>query len=353
VRLFLIGMLVISSQLALANDSVKVEKVNTKKKLVIINAGKKAGFKKKKKVCFYDMQNEKVGCGTVRSAKADGASIFIKKDETLAKIEVGMVAAVEKKDKDVKISIDEPTGEAEEESKPAHNYVSIFGAFPLIDSVGYKNLVYETPLNEDADSMWSSDSTVASVSLGAELGFGVKSFTLALGARQRTYTPKRVSSDYADLNDDNYFEEYAESIGKGTSTGFWFDFYWLRMDYGLASVMMGNGIDIDNSSVTFTMDKLTEVDDSVNGYVKATSTLKVVSLRTNILLDFNFGAVGFKMGTILYIPLQQQQSFSAEITDPEASEHLKNIEPDEDLKAALSHKAKFGAELLIMGYFAY
>lgn len=351
-RLLLLFLMLLSSQVAFAQ--AKVEKINAKKKLVIVTGVKKEGFKKKKKVCFYDFENNKVACGVIRAVKGNSSSIFIKKDEDLTKIEVGMIAAIEKKDKNIKITIeDTPPEGAEEADKPAPNYVGIFGAFPLVDAVGYKNLIYETPLNEDAATMWTADSSVASVSFGAEVGFGIKSFTLALGARSRTYTPKRVSSDYADKDGDEYFEDYAEAIGKGSAIGFWLDFYWLKLDYGLASVMFGSGIDVDNSTVTFTMDQLSEDNETVNQYFKATSTLKVLSLRTNILLDFNFGAVGFKMGTILYVPLQQTQGFTFESTDPETTEHLKGVTAEEDLKKTLGHKAKFGADLLIMGYFAY
>lgn len=350
-RLLLILLACLCSSFAFAQTVVKVEKIVAKKKLVLVNGGKTEGFKPKKKVCFYDTQNNKVGCGVVRTVKGSKSSIFVKKEEILSLIEVGMIAAIDK-NKDVKITIDENQNPVDE-NKPAPNYVGIFGAFPLVDSVGYKNLIYETPLGEDAETMWTADSSVASVSFGAEVGFGIKSFTLALGGRSRTYTPKKVASDYADKNNDQYFEDYAETIGKGSSIGFWLDFYWLKLDYGLASVMIGNGVDLDTSTVDFTMDQLSEDSDVVNKYVTAKSTLKTTSIRTNILLDFNFGSVGFKMGAILYAPIQQEQKFTFSNTDPETISHLKVLTAEEDLKSKLGHKAKFGAELLIMGYFAY
>ena len=201
--------------------------------------------------------------------------------------------------------------------------------------------------------MWTAESPVKSVSIGAEVGFGIKSFTLALGARSRTFSPKRVSADYADADGNAFFEEYVESIGKGTSVGGWFDFYYARWDWGVASLNLGNGIDIDNSQVAFTMDHHSDKDDVVTNYYDVKSTLQAISLRTDLLLDFKFGPVGFKMGSILYIPLSQSAKVTVEQTDPFTTQFLKNKSAEDDVKEKLGHKSQVGLELLLMGYFAY
>ncbi|MBC7531632.1 MAG: hypothetical protein H7318_08650 [Oligoflexus sp.] len=335
-------------------DAATVKKIKAPKRLIILDQGSKEGFLKKKKVCFYDANDQKVACGRVRAAKAKASSVLIKKEADVEKITVGMRAEIENIDnKDVKITIDENAPVTVEEGYVAPNYIGLFGAFPVKDAVSYQNLVYDTPLGLNADSMWTQDSAVKAIGVGGEVGFGLKSFTLAIGARTRTFSPKRVSADYDNKDGDFYFEEYVESIGTGKSLGYWLDFYYLRWDWGVASLNLGNGIDMDSSTVTFTMDHLSDKTTDVTRYYDVKSSLKAMSLRTNLLLDFKFGPVGFKMGTTIFVPVSQQQSISVKQIDPFTNSWLKNKTAEEDVKEKLAHKAQVGMDLLLMGYFAY
>jgi hypothetical protein len=353
-RAFIWVGLSLAATLGVSAQAATVKKLKAPKRIVILDEGTKTGFLKKKKVCFYDAEKKKVACGRVRAAKGKISSILIKKEADFAKITVGMLAEIENIDnKDVKITIDENAPAPVEEGYAAPWYIGLYGAFPLRDSVSYQNLVYETPLGQPAESMWSQDSAVKAVGVGGELGFGIKSFTLAIGARSRTYSPKRVSADYANPDNDFYFEEYVETIGTGKALGYWLDFYYLRWDWGVASLNLGNGIDMDNSSVSFTMDHLKDGSSDSQRYYDVKSTLKAMSLRTSLLLDFKFGPVGFKMGSIIYIPLSQQQSITVEQKDPFTTMYLKDKTAEEDVKDKLGHKSQVGVDLLLMGYFAY
>lgn len=335
-------------------DGATVKAIKAPKRIVILNGGTKAGFLRKKKVCFYDANRRRVACGRVRAAKSKVSSVLIKRETDLAKITVGMEANIEILDnKDVKITIDESAPGPVEESYAAPNYIGLFGAFPIRDAVTYQNLVYETPLGQQKDSMWSQDSPVKAVGIGGEFGFGIKSFTLAIGARSRTFSPKRVSADYDNKDGDFYFEEYVESIGTGKSLGFWLDFYYMRWDWGVASLNLGNGIDSDSSTVTFTTDHLSDTSTDVSRIYDVKSSLKATALRTSLLLDFKFGPVGFKMGSIIFIPLSQQQTITVEQNDPFTTSFLKDKTAEEDVKEKLAHKAQVGVDLLLMGYFAY
>jgi len=348
-----IGLTLLASGASQANGAV-VKKINAGKRLVLIDEGTKSGFSKKKKVCFFDVEKTKVACGMIRAAKGKSATVLIKKPADLLKITVGMEADIEiMNNKNVKITIDENAPVATEAAYAAPTYIGLFGNVPLRDAVSYQNLVYETPLGQDVDSMWSQDSGVKSIGIGGEVGIGIKSFTLAIGGRQRTFSPKRVSADYDSKDADPAFEEFVETIGKGSSLGYWLDFYYLRWDYGVASLNLGNGIDIDTSTVTFTMDHKSDNNDTVDRYYDAKSVLASTALRTSLLLDFRFGPVGFKVGSVLFIPINQKETLTLTQTDPFTDQFLKENTPDEDLKQKLAHKAQVGFEMLVMGYFAF
>lgn len=346
--------LLLSLAFAGTAEAATVKSIKTPKRIVIVNEGTKTGFLKKKKVCFYDPAGKIIACGRVRAAKDKISSVLIKKEADLAKISVGMEARIAvDTSKDVKISIDDSAPAPVEEAYSAPYYLGLFGAFSVKDEASYKNLVYETPLGQDVESMWSQESDVKSVGLGAEIGIGIKGFTLALGGRSRTFSPKRIASDYDDKDQNDIFEDYVETTGKGQSTGFWLDFYYLRWDWGVASLNIGNGIDMDTSVVKFTVDQLSDESDDKRELYKGKSTLKALSLRTDLLLDFNFGPVGFKMGTNIFVPLSQSQKIKVVHSDQFAVDKLKGKTVEEDVKESLAHKASLGVDMIIMGYFSF
>ncbi len=347
-------VLLLTALIAGVSEAATVKSIKAPKRIIILNEGTKTGFLKKKKVCFYDAEGKMIACGRVRAAKAKLSSVLIKKEEDVAKITVGMEAKIAIDDKkDVKITIDDSAPVAVEEEYVAPYYLGLFGAFSAKDTASYKNLVYEAPLGQDVGSLWAADSDVKAVGLGAEIGIGIKSFTLALGARARTYSPKRVASDYADRDSNNEFEEYVETVGKGSSSGFWLDFYYLRFDWGVASFNLGNGLEMDKSIVKFTTEQLSDDNDDKRLLYKGKSTLDAMSLRTNLLLDFKFGPVGFKMGTIIILPLTQKQKVSIVHGDEFVAGTLSGKTVEEDFKESLSHKAALGVDLMMMGYFSF
>ncbi len=352
--IYWIGLTLLAIEASAANGAT-VKKIKAPKRLVILDEGTRNGFFKKKKVCFYDADKKKVACGRVKAAKGKSSSVLFKKEADVAKITLGMEADIEISDnKEVKITIDENAPPPVEGGYLASNYIALFGSFPLRDTITYQNLIYDTPLGQDTDSMWKQDSAVKSVGIGGEIGFGFQSLTLSIGARSRTFSPKRVQADYDNkVGDPAVFEEFVESIGSASSLGYWLDLSYLRWDYGVASLNFGNGIEIDTSKVTFTLDHKSDENAAVDRYYDATSELSATSLRSSLLLDFKFGPVGFKLGSILFIPVAQKEVLTLTQTDPFTAQFLKGITPDEDLKLKLGHKAQTGVELLLMGYISF
>lgn len=346
--------LLFSILFASAAEAATVKSIKAPKRLVIINEGTKTGFIKKKKVCFYDAAGKVIACGRVRAAKQKASSVLIKKEADVAKISVGMEAKIAvDTGKNVKISIDDSAIAPLEEVYKAPYYVGLFGSFSVMDTASYKNVSYLAPFGQEAESIWTQESDTKSVGLGIEFGLGIKGFTLALGTRSRNYTANRYPADYQDKDLDGDAEDYLVTQGKGQSAGYWLDFYYLRWDWGVASLNIGNGIDFDNSAVKFTAEKRSDENDEKSELYRGRSRLKVFSLRTNLLLDFKFGPVGFKMGTNIFVPLSESQKVSLTHSDGFATEFLKGKTVEEDFKESLGHKASVGVDLILMGYLAF
>lgn len=341
-----------------------IKKLNTPKKLALIDEGSDQGLQKKTRICFYEA-GTKVGCGIVRSVKAKSAVVAVRSDKTFGKLKEGMETRVEPlpgagsaTDQATAGGTTKDPGAAGKESarhaKAAKNYVAGFGIFPLVNPVTYSNLIYKTPLGQAVTSMWDVDSPVGTLGGGLELGFGISSYVLTVGARTRIYRPRRIASDYSDGDNDDFFEKYAETVATGSSFGAYLDFYYLSWQWGVTGLHLGNGLDFDSTNVTFTMEqKDDDAPEVLNKFYEATSKLTALSLRTNLILDFNFGSLGLKIGTIFTIPLSQSPSFSAkDSTDPFLS-NLQGKTLEEDIKSSLGHKAQFGAEILLGAYFSY
>jgi len=345
------------SAVATPSFAAKVIKIDAVKKVITIDEGTETQFLKKSKVCFYDASNVKVGCSFIRTAKPKISFIKIKGDKLFAKIQMGMMAKVE--------AGPPPPGTPgiTAETVPAvttpasktHSYVTGLLLLPLVGPISYQNLIYETPVGRQVDSMWSSDSAVKNLGFGLELGLGISSFQLSAGLRSRTFLPKKISSDYNDVNGDNTFEQFVDTTATGTGFGAWLDFYWLILDFGVVDFRLGNGLEFDSSAVTFEAVQLSDDDDASNTLYAGKSTLTALSLRILPTLDFIFGPIDLTLGAVIYIPVSQSSKFSLGTSnDPFAASSLNpNTTPEEDLKGALKHEAKAGADLLLSAGFVF
>jgi hypothetical protein len=222
-----------------------------------------------------------------------------------------------------------------------------------MNAITYNNVLYETPLSTEIESMWTRDSAVKNLGINMELGIAFSQSLIAFGARTRMFIPKKIASDYEDKDKDGYFEKYAESVGRGQSFGVYLDYYYLNYPFGVVSLNIGNGIDFDQSTVKFTMEqKEDSVEDTVQLF-SGTSKLSAAFLRTNLLLDFQFGSVGFHFGTTISVPMTQKSSLTLTHSDPFTDASLTNVTAEEDLKGKLGHQAKVGADLFLAGYYSF
>lgn len=331
-------------------SAATITKVNAAKKTVSIDMGTEAGLEKKSKLCFYDA-GTKVGCGSVKSLGPKTATIRIKNVKVLPKLKIGLEARIEPVTSaaggPAVVATATPAGESTEPFfTPA-----VFYGFPILNPVNYSNLVYQTPLGQDVSSMWSADSRVKSMSGAFEAGFAIGSMSLNLGLRGRFYTPKIIASDYDDADQDpkKVFEKYAETVATASAFGAYADFYYLNYRWTIVGLKIGNGIDFDSSKVNFEMVQKDDSTDEKNQLYKASSSLTAIALRTSIMLDFRFGLMGLRFGTVIFAPIAQTPQFKMAADDsPDAfTQFLQGKTPEEDLEKALEHNAKFAAELYV------
>ncbi len=327
-------------------SAATITKLNAAKKIISINEGTDTGFVKKARVCFYDGAN-KIGCGTVKAAKNNMASVKAKTDKIFQKLKEGLEVRLDQ------TPLGAPSGETSTTGTGLASYIRFMGIFPIMNAVTYSNLLYEAPLSQDIQSMWTRDSTVRSVGGGVEFGIGFTNSLLAIGARSRIFVPKKIASDYEDKDKDGFFERYAETVARGQSVGLYLDYYYFHTSFGPLGFMLGNGLDIDRSTVKFSMDQKEDGIDVVNTLYTGTSKLSALFLRTNLLLDFNFGSLGFHFGTSVLVPLTQKSTLTLVATDPFTDQFLTDKSAKEDVQAKLGHQAKVGADLFVAGYYSF
>ena len=198
--------------------AAKVTKVDTAKRVILIDEGTETNFVKNAKICFYNESSVKVGCALIKSAKAKISSIKIKSDKLLAKITVGLNVKLEAAPAaSVAVISAEPATPAAETKVKAKSYLIALLGLPISSPISYQNLLYETPSAPSVNSMWSSDSPVKTLAVGLEYGLGLGSFQLALGARTRLFIAKKISSDYADVDSNRIFEQYMDTNSTASS----------------------------------------------------------------------------------------------------------------------------------------
>ncbi len=337
--------------------AAKVIKIDVEKKVITIDEGTDTQFLKKSKVCFYDANNVKIGCSFIRTAKPKISFIKIKGDKLFAKIQMGMMAKVEAGPPAPGapgITADPAAPTTTSPTDKPKSYVTGLLLLPLVGPISYQNLIYETPVGRQVDSMWSSDSAVKSLGFGLELGLGISSFQLTAGLRSRLFLPKKISSDYDDVDGDQTFEQFMDTTATGSGFGAWLDFYWLIVDFGVVDFRLGNGLEFDSSTVNFEAKQLSDLDSNSTTMYAGKSSLTALSLRLLPTLDFIFGPINFTLGAVIYVPLSQSSKFSLDTADdPFLTSLNTEITPEQDVKDSLKHEAKPGADLLLSAGFVF
>lgn len=308
-----------------------VTNVNSKKRLVTIDSGKSDGLQKGDRICFYDPSGKKVGCGKIRSVKKSSSRIKLSK-KRIKKIEVGMEATPGS----------EGGGGGSSRSKLKFAYI----LSPMM-TTKYNKLSYFTPIDGTEETLWEPTGPQAN----SFLGFGAE-FEMALsggssitaGGRMKYFREFSAQADYAPDAEN----PYAETSIVGSAMGFWADYYYLNF----GSLRIGNGFDLDMSTVNFAAAEKTD-DGGESLLAEATSKLTTMSLRTVAVYDMFLDPIGLSFGANFLLPLSASGSTVADVLDPNTSK-IPSIDPNEDLVFSLGHqKAGFGLEIVIAAYIAF
>lgn len=324
-------LLFLSAPLASNALGAAVTKVNTKKRLVTIDSGKADGLAKGDKVCFYDNDGKKIGCGKIRSVKSSSSRIKMSKKK-IKKIDVGMEATP---------GSDGGGGGGSSSSKLKFVYI-----FTPMMTTNYQKLSYFRPIDGTEETLWEPTGAQSSSFLGFgaeyEMGLGGGS-AISAGGRIKYFREFTAQADYSDLED-----QYVESNITASAMGFWADYYYLNM----GPLRIGNGLDLDMSTVTFGAAYKTDAGEE-SLIAEASSKLTTISLRTIVAFDILIDPVGISFAGNFLLPLSSSGSAAADVTDDNAAK-LPGIDPNADLSLSLNHKkASFGLELIIGAYIAF
>lgn len=309
-----------------------VTKVNKKKRLVTIDSGKSDGLTKGDKVCFYDNDGKKIGCGKIRSVKASSAKVKLSKKK-IKNVDVGMEATPG--------ADGGGGGGGSSPSKLKFAYI-----FTPMMTTTYQKISYYRPIDGTEESLWepTGAQSASFLGFGAEYEMGLSGGSaIAAGGRLKYFREFTSQADYNDAED-----HFAESNITASAMGFWLDYYYLNM----GPLRIGNGLDLDMSTVTFAAAHKTDAGDE-SLIAEASSKLTTISLRTIVAFDILMDPVGISFAGNFLLPITSSGATAAEVTDENAAK-LPGLDPNADLALSLNHKkASFGLELIIAAYIAF
>lgn len=325
------GLLLVWGEL----QGATIKKINRKKSLVLIDAGKKDGLSKGIWVCFYEMDT-KVGCGKVLKVGARKAFVKTSK-KTVVKLK-----------KNMEVIIREPRSKISDRSKTggAKSNINVFSSIGKTPS-HYDKLAYrEIPAGSSAQgSLWekTGDSTkcigsstaklLCLTSIGIEFqGALSKSSAFAVGARYKIPNSYEADSWYTSAE-----TEYVVVSQKYSAFGLWVDYHYWFTRMGPLSMSVGSGLDVEMSTVAFNAKKVNETNSAETELASYSSKLTIVSLRA-LLLNFTLpiNPFGLGMGLDLVVPLLASgASKDATINDSHAATLA---DAETDLKDSLNHK---------------
>lgn len=331
--------------------AVVVKKFRKKKNhLVRIDTGKLNGFVKGIRICFYNDKGKKRGCGKIVRSKNNSSIVKVSK-KTYRRIKVAMEAQPDE--------AGTVAGAVSSSSSGGINSnFKAFYAFTPVTVTKYNKVSYEAPpaTSDPVSTLWakSEDSGPQQIGAGMEVEFGFnQSFSLAVGFRFKLFREFIVDSDYSTTND----VLYAATNIKGTSIGFWTDFYYLNMQLSPGFYLrMPAGLDFEKTDVTSISDRLVDdgSEDEFN-IVDAKSSVTVVSVRAGAHFAYVINPIGFSFGLNLFIPATTLSSSISGSTFPDPNEaRLESADIIDDLDTSLELGANsFGAEILISTFIVF
>lgn len=308
--------------------ATSVTSVNKAKGAVTIDSGEGDGFKKGDKICFYDDDGKKTGCGKVAKIKANAAIVKVNK-KVAGKVSEGMSAELSGKKGKKK-------GGSGSLTKIKLNYV-----LTPITPAKYNKLAYLYPDATPPETIWNpaETSSKALFGFGAELAIG----NLSLGGRIRNYQQYQSLADYTSPASD----KYVEVSQAASALGFYVDYYFL--EFGLFK--LGAGVDADLSTMNLAAAYKTDAGDEAQ-IADASTKLTTISARFPFTADVYLDPVGINLSAVFVLPLAGTATGTANVYDTNGN--AMPDDPTSDLLLSINHsKNTFGLELVFGAYFAF
>ena len=308
-------------------NAVKIEK-----KLVEIAPDEEETLQKGQKICFFNSNGKKVGCGKVVGKKGK-SRIFVKVKslKALNKIEAGMTTNAST----AKAGAKGATAAHANNQPPFRIWVDL--GISLATPSVFNKILYSPPEGTEAtpSTLWEKDQPESSAQgFNLQVGIPIGRFSLNPGIRLRTFAQSVVDTDYLK----NQPNPYVTTSQKASATGIYTDFGFVYSR--LSSFMVLNasaGLDIDNSSVDVTAKKKSDAADApVTGddtIISAKSSLMVISLRVGGSLEF-VKMFGGRLALNLLLPVSASGSISGGVAE---DEKRGLADADGDFKNALGH----------------
>ncbi len=317
--------------------SATVEKVNKKRRYVIIDEADDTGFKKGARVCFKSKSGKKVACGKVRRTKNGKAYIKVNK-KRISKVRKGYTAYLKTKGS----ATDSTASESTASKKPV--FAVRFAYLPsFLTPTVYNKFTYVAPEGESAETLWDTGEVNNQSLQVLGLEFESPFIGVLLGARYTTYRDFLHEADYDPADKSIYFEGNVT----GSAIGVYLDYTGLRF-----SIIPGSdfvipvGLDYDMSTLEFKGVKKQDGTDSEEVLYTLKSTQSVISLRLGAKYELLLSAIQLSTGLQVLVPVSSgTPGTTAEINDPNASK-LEN--PEQDLIDAVGHtQGSVGVQVLL------
>lgn len=330
----------LSTQGALAGT---VKKISQEKKRLLVELEGEESVEKGDKMCFFEENGEKIGCGLVRKVKDKKVTVAIKSKKKLEKIMEGSKAyPLGSGPTDVEGEAAKGK-DAATTNAPGKKIIGFY-SFGLLTTATYQKLLYEA----GSTSLWTSDGTSSSSQLGfgAQVSIPVKRIAVNPGFRYRTFKTFQGDNYYTSASD----PLYVVTTVSASELGLFADGQLFQKPVGKKVLLRGGaGLDLAISTVNFTAEKNDESGKTPKlELASAKSILNIFSLRVVGGLDIHITKkLGITGGATLFLPLLA----SGGKIDGKfvGGEEAKNV-PDQnaDITNKLAHKkAGFGAEITL------
>ena len=320
--LFWVGLCVCLTQ---SLSGATILKLSKKKQVVLLDAGKKEGFKKGKIACFFDETQREILCGKVTKSSITRSYVHVDRED-ISKLKKGFFAYLQ-----------------EEGDKKAHSW-SVSGAYTPWIATPFSVVVpnYAAPAAGIAKvpSLWTADETLSSGYTSGGLEVLISAIHLRVGGSY-------LILPAVPLLQANYDSSTLTTFIERTFSGSAYEVYGGYDFWRSGNFSLGMGLDVNQSSVSIHVQAKNDAGTLNTNIFSITSSLLVFSLYVPIRYSISFShSFSFLFGGNILVPFYA--SGAPIVTANDSVNGGKVANPVTDAQSALAHKKNsYGLALLI------